>query len=254
MDSAATPKMIESVQALLDAVGVGTHHISLVPRGLWPDRLYRGQPVDRPLLPKFARVARDRWMRQETHLTERRLMDEFTRVARPYVAPNRPQDMYEWAALAQHHGIPTRLLDWTGNPLFALWFALQDDPTIPKEEEFGTLWILRVNETHLLPLDAPDSLYALRRTYVFRPVHVTVRIVAQDGWFTVHLYQQAKDRFVPLERQSLFKGSLTKYLVPRIKRYRLREDLERLGVSDAVLFPELARLSQDLVARAFPPE
>jgi len=47
-------------------------------------------------------------------------MDTFSRLALPHVDSIRPQNAYEWLAVAQHHGVPTRLLDWTGNPLFAL--------------------------------------------------------------------------------------------------------------------------------------
>jgi hypothetical protein len=175
-------------------------------------------------------------------------LDDFSRLAVPYLGSNRPQDRYEWLAIAQHHGVPTRLLDWTGNPLFALWFAVRKRP----EGEFGAFWVLQASANHLLPLDVHDDVYELRRTYLFRPAHITSRIVAQDGWFTLHWYIEAQDKFVPLEKQPRFSKHLTKYLIPESAFQRLRNGLGRLGISDSVLFPDLTNLSKGLVARVFP--
>src|SRR5450759_3251563 len=91
-----------------------------------PGRVFRGQPTDEPLLPKFAREAKKHRV-ADPPVVEERLLDDFSRLALPYLT-SRPRNRIEWLAVAQHHGLATRLLDWTGNPLFALWFAINKDP------------------------------------------------------------------------------------------------------------------------------
>lgn len=240
-----TKAHIDSIRALLDVVGVEVAPVSGA--GAAPSRVFRGQPVDRPLLPRFARKAIAHGT-TDVLLTEQRLLDDFSRLALPYVGSIRPQTPYEWLAVAQHYGVPTRLLDWTGNPMFALWFAVRGKPIA----DFGAFWTLRVEDSRRLPLNAPKDVYALQRTYLFRPSHITSRIVAQDGWFTVHWYIKAKDKFIPLEQQPRFERNLRKHLIPASAFKSLRNGLQRLGISDSVLFPDLASLSKELVTRVFP--
>ena len=131
--------------------------------------------------------------------------------------------------------------------MFALWFAVRRPPKCD-----GTFWVLPATIEHLLPLETQADVFALKRTYLFRPVHITSRIVAQDGWFTVHWYVEKKDKFIPLEKQPRFSDRLRKYRIPARSFTKIREGLARLGVSDSALFPDLASLSKALVSRVFP--
>ena len=93
------------------------------------DVVFRGQRRARPLLPT---VARD----PEYVGAELEIFREFKREAIPYL-PNLLQTDWQWLAVAQHNGLPTRLLDWTRNPLAALWFAVSKPP---HENEPGVVW------------------------------------------------------------------------------------------------------------------
>jgi type I restriction enzyme M protein len=57
------------------------------------------------------------------------MLEKFKREAIPYLTI-KPNDDWDWLALAQHHGLPTRLLDWTQNPLVAVGIASTSCPAI----------------------------------------------------------------------------------------------------------------------------
>jgi hypothetical protein len=201
--------------------------------------VFRGQNVDKPLLPKIARIN----LRGGDFLdVEARMLDEFKRQSRPFLDPI-PESDWDWVAVAQHHGMATRLLDWTTNPLAALWFAVYR----PAADSGGAVvWVFEVPPKDMIKPDAGNNPFSGPRTSVFRPNHVTQRIAAQSGWFTVHKYVTKTSRFVPLNTNQTYKASLTKVSIKPEKFSELRFQLDRFGVNQATLFPDLEGLSRHI--------
>jgi FRG domain len=201
--------------------------------------LFRGQRQDLPLLPKIARLE----LRQGgVSQTEREMFKEFIRQALPYLEVKIDND-WDWLALAQHHGMATPLLDWTLNPLAALWFAVNKPA---KDRKPGVVWVFPPRQEDIVAVDkmtGGGGLFGSGRTQVFQPNHVTRRLVAQLGWFTLHRHQRKSERFTPLERDRRYKHLMTKIAIPAKEFREFRYDLDRMGVNKASLFPDLDGLS-----------
>jgi len=133
--------------------------------------LFRGQNVNRPLLPRIARIAEERQLAYDAVVQiERDMLQRFQRESVPFLRGLQPRNDWEWLSVAQHRGLPTRLLDWTASALAALWFAVASDP--PKGANGGVLWVLEVEPEHESAPSAQESLFELQRTFVFQPFHI----------------------------------------------------------------------------------
>src|SRR5271157_2353325 len=209
LDSYDPGQLTRAGQGLIVSVADLIHHIQTDRQG--QRTLFRGQNVNKPLLPRFARRAKETNLQDPLEI-EVQLLEAFKRQSIPYLTPPYPDTDWDWLALAQHHGLSTRLLDWTENPLVGLWFAVEPSS---RESEGGVLWILRPESQDLKAPGRKTSLFNLKRTYVFQPYHITRRIVAQSGWFSIHKYLENTGDFLPLEKNKNFAKKLERYDIPQ---------------------------------------
>lgn len=175
--------------------------------------------------------------------TEKDLFEQWKRRA----VEHRDSDFsdLDWLSIAQHHGLATRLLDWTTNPLNAAFFAVREKMDGPAVVHAGPAVIHAAKFKEGFEQSA-ESLPAFKEPLevvdgvaIFRPRGILPRIVRQGGLFTIHgppnksLEGFAQDGFVKME----------KILIAESYRPDLLVELARYGISSASLFPDLDGLA-----------
>jgi hypothetical protein len=158
--------IIRSFDDLHKAVSTHDHNIVI----------YRGlKRVDYDLIP---RLGREKLSGTEPLKAEQTILRLFREQAYQYVSDHNLKG-WDWLALAQHHGLPTRLMDWTRNPLVAAYFAVEKE-----HNGDSVIWVYR--ERHFINTDSWPDPFERREVGRFIPNHVTRRITAQMGVFTFH--------------------------------------------------------------------
>jgi len=199
------------------------------PRGRW---VFRGHSdISYKLVPS---VGRGKHTSKTREKYEASIFEIFCREARAYL-DSFPTDIWERLALAQHFGLPTRLLDWTANPLAALYFAVEANPEVDGEL-FGLRATAKVSETTL-----NSSPFSVRKPTKFYPNIITPRIRSQEALFVVCV-----DIENPLDQNLRSDWKIERLRIPREKKDRLRYELFRIGIHKSSLFPDLEGLAERL--------
>jgi hypothetical protein len=203
--------------------------------------IFRGQTEDLSLIPSVGRNSESCVLLQK----EKEMLETFKRESFPYVNLNIKND-WQWLAIAQHNKLPTRLLDWTNNPLVALWFAVKDPA---KNNKPCIVWAYLYDQSDtIFKTKKHDSPFSIDRTYIYFPEHVSPFIQAQSGVFTVHhkVEKINETRFVPIEKINNSDLLLKKIEIPSEFITTARYQLFRVGISPASLFPGLMGIANKI--------
>ncbi len=176
---------------------------------------------------------------------EDEIITRFKSEAAPFLDV-KPINNWEWLALAQHYRLPTRLLDWTYNPLVALYFALEKAPPTEEKDVIIQSAVYYLKFNYYVPYDEKKEPFDYDHAAVYRPSHTSSRIRAQMGVFTIQPdVTNTLDKSVFFDEPASFGKIILDF--PITERSHSRNILDKYGVNAATLFPDLEGLTKKII-------
>ncbi len=171
--------------------------------------------------------------------------------------------IWTWLSIARHHGLPTRLLDWTYSPLIAMHFATSNMEQYDKD---GVIWCVdyiklheflpsrfkEILETENADIFTTEMLSEISQTIedfphegesnfalFFEPPSMDQRIVNQFALHSVTSRATIKMEDILSKHPELYK----KVIIPKEIKWEIRDKLDQSNIHERVLFPGLDGLS-----------
>jgi FRG domain len=193
--------------------------------------IYRGQSKSEwTLVPKAGRVP-------YSSKNDLLRLNEWKQNAWPYIK-DKPDSEWDWLALAQHYGFATRLLDWTYNPLIALYFCVTEN-----EDSDGCVYMYMPEiyvDKSLDPIkfDGHDLIAG------FKPPLIDIRIKSQSAMFTFHGIPKNEIIAKPLQQIPLEGDNLYKIDISKKAKQFIKIEIDMYGINDDLIFPGLEGVSK----------
>lgn len=196
------------------------------------------------------RIGQERFLANEFYIRAKQILEN---------APDR-KNYAVWVSLMQHHGLPTRMLDWSQSPLIAAFFATERQDELPERD--ACIWVLvpkKLNEQEgfgdcIYPLDANTAQEMLRPAFKHLnhnpkltdkilccySVEKNLRMYSQQSCFTVH---NSIRRLEDICDESM----LYKMIIPSGRRRYFIESLRSFGITESFVYPDMDHISSDLL-------
>lgn len=152
--------------------------------------------------------------------------------------------------MAQHHGIPTRLLDWSWSPVVSLFFAVHKED----EETDGAIYIIadEFSPFEWLPHNNENSNDILktfqcgRQSLIYSPNYYHKRQENQQSIFLICLGEKNLDSYVIENGKNKGKKYIAKYKVPGKSKKRIKSQLFQIGITEAFIYQSLDSLGNEI--------